>query len=547
MVLVGTGTLVTSGLLGVVSWSALRSSEAALRQSHQALASLAAREMDERLEAALSALQRLANDARSSEPLQEPRPELDALTLETWQQARLDRLLVATLDGTVWAHAPTSQDPDSSMVAKALQRMTQTPRPWVFAEFDSTRPAPRVGVFVPLWSWRGELLGAVGGDVDPGGRHFSAWLGAFANVAAGRLDVVDGEQRVIFSTAPDAPADGAAPTAPLATAPWRVVVHSTDGAAPASRFWSHVLWLAPLLIAGTLLLAWGTAWSVRRPLSRLTRAAMRLAEGDLATPVRVGAADEVGQLAVAFESMRQALEASQRELQGANAALELRVQARTSELEQANRQLREREHARQVLLGKVITAQEDERKRIAREVHDEACQTVTALGLRLDSLLASPEVERSELTRARALASRCLDELHRLMRALRPPLLDDLGLVAALRQYAGTLANSGLAVRFESAVVEVSLSPEVQIAVFRAAQEALNNVLRHAQAEMVLVEVAVEHGTLAIDVEDDGVGFDPESLPPSMDRGRGLGFLYLRLSIGRSLTCRPGCPGPPWL
>lgn len=529
MVLVGVGALTTLGLLGLASWSALNSAETSMEQTHQAMADLTARELESRLQVVLSALQRLANDARASEPLLLAQPELEARALETWQVARLDGLMVMTLDGHVWARAPSGYAHDPAFVASALARIREAPRPRVFSEPVAGTGKTRVALLVPLWSWRGDLIGAVGGELDPAGKRFAQLLGPITEVPSWHVDVVDDGGRELYSTLPATPHEAPAATAPLAIAPWHVVIRGSTGVSPSRGFWGRLLWLAPLLIAGSLLLAWGTAWSVRRPLLKLTRAAARLADGDLSTPVVVTEVDEVGRLGAAFESMRQALEATQRELQDANAALEQRVQARTLELQQANRQLRDREHARQVLLRKVITAQEDERKRVAREVHDEACQTVTALGLRLDTLLASPVAgDLPELTRARELASRCLDELHRLMRALRPPLLDDMGLVAALRQYAEQLSSETLTVRFESSVGDVSLAPETQTAVFRAAQEALNNVVRHARAEMALIQVSAERDTLCIDVEDDGVGFDVEALPPTYDLGRGLGLLGMR-------------------
>jgi signal transduction histidine kinase len=200
-----------------------------------------------------------------------------------------------------------------------------------------------------------------------------------------------------------------------------------------------LLWLGPVLVGISLLLAWGAAWSVRKPLLHLTRAAERLASGDLETPITSKGRDEIGKLGRAFESMRRSLSTSRDEIEAINADLEARVRQRTQELDRLNRELRERERIRQSLLRKVITAQEDERKRVARELHDEALQTVTALGLHLDTALADAPPGtplKDDLVRARELTTRSLDELHRLMHDLRPALLDDMGLVAAIRWYA---------------------------------------------------------------------------------------------------------------
>jgi signal transduction histidine kinase len=185
---------------------------------------------------------------------------------------------------------------------------------------------------------------------------------------------------------------------------------------------------------------------------------------------------------------------------------------------------------RQQLLRKVITAQEDERKRLARELHDETTQTLTALGVRLDlALAAPPEIRERELREAQALAARSLDELRRLMHDLRPSVLDDLGLVPALRWYAGRhFGARGINIRFEVGPLPARLPYEMETALFRATQEALTNVSRHAGAETVLVEIAADNGQLALDIEDDGQGFDPSSVVPRPGDMRGLGLLGMR-------------------
>jgi signal transduction histidine kinase len=165
----------------------------------------------------------------------------------------------------------------------------------------------------------------------------------------------------------------------------------------------------------------------------------------------------------------------------------------------------------------VITAQEEERKRIARELHDETCQTITALKLKLDA---------AGMDDAQAMATRSLDELHRIIYDLRPSILDDLGLLPAIRWMAQrNLEPSGTKVLCEFEEPLARLPFEVEIAVYRAVQEAVNNVVRHAQAEHVLIEVAVTRGVLEIDIEDDGVGFDVLEVGGPEAGGRGLGIL----------------------
>lgn len=257
-------------------------------------------------------------------------------------------------------------------------------------------------------------------------------------------------------------------------------------------FWLRrvLVWSSVLSCGFAVLLAWGAAQSVRRPILRLTADAQRIAKGDLRQPIAPAGIDEIGQLAVALEQMRQAL--VQDELLGR-------------------------------LLRKVIAAQEEERKRLARELHDETLQQLTALGIQLD-LLGSAEKSLG----ARRLVGQMIDDLHRVIYDLRPSILDDLGLLPAIHWYAERLSSHGVAVQFEFPEAPLDLSPEARIAVYRVVQEALSNVERHARAETVLVACNVSDAELAIEIEDDGAGFDPQKMRQPRENGQGLGLLGMR-------------------
>ena len=216
-----------------------------------------------------------------------------------------------------------------------------------------------------------------------------------------------------------------------------------------------------------------------------------------------------------------------------NQELEARVDARTRELQTAHRELQARDELRGMLLRKVITAQEEERKRLARELHDETCQKLAALGIRLDTALRgdSPDAMRTRLGDARGLATETLEDVHRLIFDLRPSVLDDLGLLAAIRWYAQRQLAPAVAVRCDFADVELRLAPEVETALFRSVQEAVNNIARHSSAENALIEIDRTAGAVQIEVEDDGVGFDLGEVTSTADSGRGLGLLGLRERI----------------
>ena len=156
--------------------------------------------------------------------------------------------------------------------------------------------------------------------------------------------------------------------------------------------------------------------------------ARRMAQGDLEGPISVSAQDEVGQLAQSLESMRQQLRNAYQRLEETNKTLELEVRERTT---------RQRE-----LLTKIISAQEDERARLARELHDETAQTLGALSIAMDRTrdnLDETQTEAAErLREARTIAAGLLEETRRLILDLRPMALDDLGLAPAICWYAET-------------------------------------------------------------------------------------------------------------
>ncbi len=179
----------------------------------------------------------------------------------------------------------------------------------------------------------------------------------------------------------------------------------------------------------------------------------------------------------------------------------------------------------------MISAQEAERKRIARELHDETTQSLAALSMNLEAtkqMCFDPEAAR-RVAEAQALAVRTLDDVHRLIVDLRPSVLDDLGLQSAIVWYAERcLKARGIAVRCEFSGLDRRFPLGFETAVFRTAQEAMTNIARHARAETVLVQCAVAGGELVMEIEDDGCGFDAAAIRPSEKDGRGFGLLGMR-------------------
>lgn len=181
-----------------------------------------------------------------------------------------------------------------------------------------------------------------------------------------------------------------------------------------------------------------------------------------------------------------------------------------------------------------LRAQEEERARVARDLHDEVNQSLTGLLLRLEAVreAAPPELE-PELAETRSLANQAMQELLSLARQLRPTALDDLGLAAAIAGQVEQLRRSGLEAELASDGDFSDLDDDVQLVVYRVAQEALTNAARHSEAKRIAVSLRRAGDGVELEVADDGRGFAFEQ----SERGLGIGGMRERaLLIAAELT-----------
>ena len=184
----------------------------------------------------------------------------------------------------------------------------------------------------------------------------------------------------------------------------------------------------------------------------------------------------------------------------------------------------------QVLSRRLVEAQETERRNLARELHDEIGQSLTVIQLNLQALVQSPNPAAltPRLQESLTVVGRVLEQVHDLSLNLRPSMLDDLGLEPALRWYTDRQAALlELKVEFSADRLEQRLDPVIETECFRIAQEALTNVVRHARAKAVTVELRLEEGQLHLRVRDDGIGFDVPSVREKAARGASLGLLSM--------------------
>lgn len=194
----------------------------------------------------------------------------------------------------------------------------------------------------------------------------------------------------------------------------------------------------------------------------------------------------------------------------------------------------------QQLTRRIIQVQEEERHRLAHELHDEAAQALTSLLVRLRLLerAHTPEEAQRRVQELRELTATALEDVRRVALDLRPTILDDLGLGPALEWRVDEFNKEGATqAAIAIAGLEHRLPREMELALYRVGQEALNNAGRHARAAHVQVTLARANGSVTLEVQDDGAGFDPDRVRPG--EGHGLGLLGMReriVTVGGTLA-----------
>jgi signal transduction histidine kinase len=257
--------------------------------------------------------------------------------------------------------------------------------------------------------------------------------------------------------------------------------------------------LAPILLIAVLALVYGTR-QVIRPLQALQAKATDLAWGRYdAIEQPVGGIEEIRRLQSEMAVLARKVRSSQQGLRG--------------------------------YINAITAAQEEERRRLARELHDDTLQALIALHQRIQ--LLRPAGTDSEATRAweeiQALTRQTMDELRRTARALRPAYLEELGLVSALEALTGETAKTAkIAVEFHIRGEARRLPPEAELALYRMAQESLSNIIRHASAAHAFVDLVFEADRTELHVMDDGKGFDPPESPTDLARLGHFGLMGLQ-------------------
>jgi two-component system sensor histidine kinase UhpB len=254
-----------------------------------------------------------------------------------------------------------------------------------------------------------------------------------------------------------------------------------------------------------------------QPLESLERLADQVREGDLSARARVASASDPS-LARLVDTFNLTLD----------------------ELERDQGQLRQ-------LAIQVIDAQEGERKRIARELHDDTAQVLFAQLLRATALKSSRHEEvRSTAEQLESLTVEAIESVRRLAHELRPPALDDLGLREALEALAQRFSDTNqIEIDLDLSEFRSRLRPEVELVLYRVAQEALTNVGKHAGATRVTIVLRQGADSIDLSIDDNGIGFDPDAAAIRDEQGLGLGLFGMeeRVSlVGGFLAIRQLVP-----
>ncbi len=420
-------------------------------------------------------------------------------------------------------------------------------------------------VLVPLKDKNGKTVGVAGGQIDPTNPLFLQKLGLIDIGKKEFIDIVDSNGMVIassnlsrmftrcdrnsfFTTIISERKETVATChvchetgnrqeksttvvafVPLETAPWGISVQElkADVFAPAENLKKQFIILGFIFIGTALILTIGINRSIVTPLKALILGADRIARGDLTKPIARQGSDEIGVLSQSFEEMRGKLVESMDVVKRHTLELETRVKERT-------RDCNESQQRAQSLLKKLISSQEEERKRIARELHDDTLQELSAVLMKIDMCRLHPdEMTMTKINAIRGIIMKAYDGLLVIMQNLRPSLLDDLGLIAAVKSLLETnLGEKGIDYSINTVGVKnMRFRPEVENVLFRIVQEAIINIARHSRAEKVSVRFKCDKTSIYTEINDNGAGFDLSQLfhqtSDARDR-RGLGILGMK-------------------
>ncbi len=561
--------------LGIISQLSVNNSIQRSLDKRLTLASIISRYFDYILETNLTRLYDISISGRVDFADQNWVPETKALKTAYEYSIFTDRIFLLDQHGNVVLNYPLQESGKVNLLSiPAVSRVMAEGKPVVSDVFTMEPTKKKVILaLVPLKDRNGENIGVAGGEINPTNYLFNQMIKSIPTETATCIELVDSQGIIIASNIPKriltcsdhnqflgkliAARKSSVGTchrchleegsqkrktkdmlafSPLSVAPWGISLREPQDSvfSPAITLRRNFVILGVIALGAALVLAMGMSRSIVRPIQLLIQASQRLGRGNLHEPVAITSRDETGVLADSFEVMRQKLAASLERIQKQNLELEQRVLDRTEELEMSRKKL-----AR--LYRKNISVQEEERKRIARELHDETSQSLNAVLISLDTLnivLHQSNANRTHLEKLRKNVAATLQGIHQLIQDLRPPVLDDLGLDSAIRWVLeGHLGARGIGYFFETEGACPNTSSNggtgavdcatLELTLFRVIQEAVINIEKHADAKHVFVSLVFQEAHVEVEIEDDGRGFDVDRVYTTVETARDTGSFGL--------------------
>ncbi len=278
---------------------------------------------------------------------------------------------------------------------------------------------------------------------------------------------------------------------------------------------ANVLWWIGTIVTTVIVVNVAISRMVIRRLENVAQTLAQFGRGQLGLRLPADSPDEIGELSVAFNKMGQ------------------RIQNEEVENRALSENLRHESAQRYRLLKRLITVQEEERKRVARDLHDDLGQDLAGLAVNVEAaerlIDDQPQQAHVQLQRIRTLLAETTNRAYDMILSLRPSALDDLGLVPTLRAHSErVLKDAQIQFELDAKHLTRRLPPEIETALFRTYQEALNNVVRHSGAKYVQLKLATRGGSFEGEIADDGRGFNVQDFQSNGNSARGLGLLGMQ-------------------
>lgn len=477
-------------------------------------------------------------------------PEKKALKAAYDYSIFTDRIFLMDMQGSVVITYPHQEGGSVNLLSIPYVSRTIEERRPVISDVYTLEPTQRkvIFVFVPLKNKDGTIIGMAGGEINPTNYMFSQIIKSIPVSANTNIELIDSQGTIIASNDPKriltvsdhnkflgnliANKKSSVVTchrchlketgkmrtsdmlafAPLSAAPWGISVREPQEIvfSPTTKLKEGFFILSFISVLTALVLGVGLSRSIVRPVQSLINATQKIALGNLSDPIAVRGRDEIGILARSFDLMRVELAESLHNIQRHNIELEHRVSERTQQIRESRQKVKS-------LLKQVISSQEEERKRIARGLHDEILQDMSAFLIKLDICRLYPEqISLEKIEEMRNIMLKMIDSIHNVIQNMRPSILDDLGLGAAIKWLLDKhLGEKGIPYYLTiEAKTDERFSPRLEITSFRIIQEAIINIARHAGAENVFVLLKVKEDAVLFEIEDDGEGFAAHSMLP---------------------------------